>query len=161
MLAKEGKGFGFSLGMDAAVARDMAAWNAYAQEKKQPLWKVLGGTRQEIPVVKDDLPALAPDWEKVRRAMMEKSYKLIRIDPFAWGSVEAVQSVRAGAESLKIPLALLAPNAHPWEIAWCATLAGDAGRVILRRDPPQPTAKPEIDWSLEPAFGSIRWLDPS
>jgi hypothetical protein len=152
VLTKEGSsGFGFSLSMDAAVARDMAAWNAYAAGTGKPF------SQKEVPVVKDEQPALAPDWEKVRRAMVEKSYKLIRIDPFAWGSVEAVQSVRAGAEALNIPLALLAPNAHPWEIAWCAALGGD--RVIVRSDPVQASARSEIDWSLEPAFAAIRWLD--
>jgi hypothetical protein len=137
--------------MDAAVARDMAAWNASAAGTGKPF------AQKEVPVVKDELPALVPDWEKVRRALVERRYKLVRIDPFAWGSVEKVQNVVAAAAELKIPCALLAPNAHPWEIAWCAALGGD--RVIVRRDPPHPTAKPGIDWSLEPAFAAIRWLE--
>jgi len=151
VLAKEGTGFGFSLAMDAAVARDMAAWNAYASTTGKPF------AQKEITVVKDELPALAPDWEKVRRAIVEKRYKLVRIDPFAWGSVEKVLNVVAAARELKIPCALLAPNAHPWEIAWCAALGGD--RVLVRRDPVQATARPKIDWSLEPAFAAIRWLE--
>ena len=33
----------------AKTALENALWDAEAQEKRQPLWKLLGGTRREIP----------------------------------------------------------------------------------------------------------------
>lgn len=160
-------GFGFSLDLDAAVARDMAAWDGHAKAAGEPLWRMLGGTRGAIPVVRDVEPAVEPDWEKLHRAMRGKRYKLLRVDPFAWGSLEMVQTIAAAAVKLETPLALLAPNGHPWEIAWCAALAGDGGKVIVREEPssPQTTLSSEagcgVNWAIEPAFGSIRWLDPA
>lgn len=167
MLLQDGTaGFGFSLDLDAGVARDMAAWDGHAKAAGQPLWRMLGGTRTEVPVVLDGEPALAPDWEPLHRGMVARRYKLVRIDPFAWGSLEKVQNIVAAAAKLGTPVALLAPNGHPWEIAWCAALAGDGGKVITRVEPPSPThplaAAPGagVDWALEPAFGAIRWLAP-
>jgi len=62
---------------------------------------------------------------------------------------------------------LLAPNAHPWEIQYCAALAatlkGEDTRVIVRSAPPSSSIPVSenpgtgIDWSLEPSFGSIQW----
>jgi len=159
-------GFGFSLDLDAAVARDMAAWDGHAKAAGQPLWRMLGGTRTEVPVVLDGEPALAPDWEPLHRGMVARRYKRVRVDPFAWGSLEKVQSIVAAAAKLGTPVALLAPNGHPWEIAWCAALAGNSGTVITRSKPTSPShrlaADPGagVDWPLEPAFGAIRWLAP-
>jgi L-alanine-DL-glutamate epimerase-like enolase superfamily enzyme len=160
-------GFGFSLGMDPAVARDMAAWDAWARSRGLALWRALGRRRSpRVPLEKDGEPALKPDWEAARRAMAEKRYRLLRVDPFAWGSLEMVQTIAGAAAELKIPLALLAPNGHPWEIAWCAALAGDPDRVIVRAEPTasfleSPDAPGSgVDWSLEPAFGAVRWLGP-
>lgn len=168
MLLPEGAaGFGFSLDLDATVARDMAAWDGHAKAAGKPLWRLLGGTQVTVPVDLDQEPAIAPDWEQLHRAMRGRRYKLIRVDPFAWGSLEKVQNIVAAAAKLGTPVALLAPNGHPWEIAWCAALAGDGGTVILRG---QPTAaaflRPEtpgcgVDWASEPAFAAIRWLSPS
>ena len=77
-----------------------------------------------------------------------------------------MQNIVAAAAKLDTPLALLAPNGHPWEVAWCAALAGDSGSVIVRGEPAFPpvplSGSPGsgVDWGLEPAFGRIRWLDP-
>jgi L-alanine-DL-glutamate epimerase-like enolase superfamily enzyme len=160
-------GFGFSLELEPAVARDMAGWDAYARSRGAPLWRLLARrVSPRVPLARDDEPALKPDWEAARRAMAEKRHRLLRVDPFAWGSLELVQTLAAAAAEFAIPLALLAPSAHPWEIAWCAALAGRDDRVIVRREPPAPFVEsPDepgsgVPWALEPTFGSIRWLDP-
>lgn len=168
VLLKDGTaGFGFSLDLDAGVARDMAAWDGHAKAAGKPLWGVLGGTRPGIPVVRDGEPALAPDWESLHRGMQGRRYKLVRIDPFAWGSLEKVQNIVAAAAKLGTPIALLAPNGHPWEIAWCAALAGDGGMVITRDEPSSPSyplaGEPGagVGWTLEPAFSAIHWQAPA
>lgn len=159
-------GFGFSMDLDATVARDMAAWDGHAKAAGKPLWRMLGGTRAEVPVMLDGEPALAPDWEALHRGMVARRYQLVRIDPFAWGALEKVQTIVAAAAKLGTPVALLAPNGHPWEIAWCAALAGDGGTVIVRGEPSSPSyplaADPGsgVDWTLGPAFGAIRWQAP-
>ncbi|MBM3368363.1 MAG: hypothetical protein FJY43_08810 [Betaproteobacteria bacterium] len=166
MLKDGTAGFGFSLDLDATVARDMAAWDAHAKSAGKPLWRMLGGTRAEVPVVQDGEPALPPDWETLHRGMVARRYRLVRIDPFSWGALEKVQSIVAAAAKLDTPLALLAPNGHAWEIAWCAALAGDGGTVITRIASSAPLvllsseAGCGVSWPLEPAFDSIRWLNP-
>lgn len=161
-------GFGFALALEPAVARDMAGWDAYAKSRGAPLWRLLARRASpRVPVERDEEPALRPDWAAARRAMAERRHRVLRVDPFAWGSLESVQTIAAAAAQGGVPLALLAPNAHPWEIAWCAALAGAGDRVILRRDPPAPffesAEEPGIgvNWTLEPAFARIAWLDAS
>ena len=159
-------GFGFTLNDDAGVARDMAAWDAAARERGQPLHALLGGhPARRVAVQRDDVPAVAADWTALRRGLREQRWKLLRLDPFAWGSLEIIHSVAAAAGGRS--LALLAPNAHPWEIAWCAALAAtlsDASvHLIVRTAAPAAEAcAPDqpgigIDWSLEPAFAGIAW----
>ncbi len=141
-------GFGFTLNLDAAVARDMAAWDALARSRNVPLYALLGGKQRDVVTIERDDSQL-------RR----------RIDPFALGSVETVQAVVAAAPDES--LALLAPNAHPWELAWCAALAaalpGRDARILVRAGPPASAIAVSghpgvgVDWSLEPAFGAIRW----
>lgn len=161
-------GFGFTLNLEAGMARDMAAWDALARSRKVPLHTLLGGSyRRNVACVRDDLPALEPDWAELRRSILDSRYGLLRIDPFAWGSVEMVQTVAAAAAAFDLGIALLAPNAHPWEIQYCAALAatlkGDDTRIILRKDSSvkeiQISTEPGvgIDWSLEPSFASIKW----
>jgi L-alanine-DL-glutamate epimerase-like enolase superfamily enzyme len=133
-------GYGFALDLEPAVARDMAAWDAAAREAGTPLWRLLGGESRG--------PArIAPG--------------SAGLDPWAAGSVAAV---RAAA-----PAALLAPHAHPWEIAWCATLAaalgGEATIYVPGDAAPAPVSAAEepgigIDWSVEPAFARLAWADP-
>ncbi|MGH8311338.1 MAG: hypothetical protein ACRETX_16285, partial [Steroidobacteraceae bacterium] len=120
-----------------------------------------------VPLARDEAPALKPDWEELRRGMLEKRWKLLRVNPFAWGSIEQVQTIGSSAAALDLDIALLAPNSHPWEIAYCAALAatlpGDDARIIVRGDPSAVSvAVPQspgvgVDWSLEPGFAALRW----
>ena len=162
-------GFGFTLNMDAGVARDMAAWDALARAKGVPLFGLLGGSyRKEVTISKDDNPSIPPDWTALRKDILAGRHELLRIDPFAWGSVEMVQTVAAVAAAFDLGIALLAPNAHPWEIQYCAALAatlkGDDSRIIVRSVPSSFSVSVSenpgtgIDWSFEPAFSSIQWL---
>ena len=159
-------GFGFTLNDDAGVARDMAAWDAAARVREQPLHALLGGNpARQVLVRRDDVPAIAADWTALRRGLREQRWKLLRLDPFAWGSLEIIHSVAAAAEGR--PIALLAPHAHPWEIAWCAALAatlpGTDAHVVVRTDAPvAEVGVPDqpgigVDWSLEPAFAGVSW----
>ncbi len=168
VLAADGTaGFGFTLNLDAGVARDMAAWDTLGRSKGVPLWGLLGGThRKKISIVKDESPAIAPDWTALRKGILENCYDLLRIDPFAWGSVEMVQTIAAVANAFDLGIALLAPNAHPWEIQHCAALAatlkGEDTRIIVRSSsvdliPVSELPGMGIDWSLEPSFSKIQW----
>jgi len=161
-------GFGFTLNLEAAVARDMAAWDALARAKGVPLYGLLGGSyRKAVNLVKDELPAIPPDWTALRKDILDGRHELLRIDPFAWGSVEMVQTIAAVAAAFDLGIALLAPNAHPWEIQYCAALAatikGEDTKIISRKEikekevsvPDQPGIG--IDWPLEPSFSKIQW----
>lgn len=166
LVAEGAEGYGFTLNDDAGVARDMAGWDAAARSRRLSLPALLGAApRREIALRADDLPAIAPDWDALRRGLREDHWKILRLDPFAWGSLEKIHSIAAAA--LERPIALLAPNAHPWELAWCAALAATLpsieSLVIVRAEPASNAiALPDgagigIDWSLEPAFGAVRW----
>lgn len=167
VLAAEGTaGFGFTLNDDAGVARDMAAWDAAARIRNLPLYALLGGARRrEVAVQGDELPAIAPDWDALRKGIRDHRWKLLRLDPFAWGSLEKIHCIAAVAGNRGV--ALLSPNAHPWELAWCAMLAATLpaadAHVIVRVRPKTPLLLVRdqpgigIDWSLEPAFAAIRW----
>jgi L-alanine-DL-glutamate epimerase-like enolase superfamily enzyme len=168
LLADGTAGFGFTLNMDAGVARDMAAWDALGKSKGVPLFGLLGGShRRTARIVEDELPSIAPDWSTLRKDILASRHDLLRIDPFAWGSVEIVQTLAAVANAFDLGLALLAPNAHAWEIQYCAALAaairGNDTRVIVRTTPDRkelPIGNDPgvgIDWSLERAFGTIQW----
>ena len=172
VLAADGiAGYGFTLNEDAAVARDMAAWDALCRSKGVALGLLLGGLyRKSIQVVKDDLPALAPDWANFRKGILDNRWELLRIDPFAWGSVEMVETLAASAATFELGIAFLAPNDHLWEFQYCAALAatvkGDDSRIIFRRDFPEKEIRVSedpgigIDWSSEPGFTQIRWQTP-
>jgi L-alanine-DL-glutamate epimerase-like enolase superfamily enzyme len=167
VLAADGQsGFGFTLNDDAGVARDMAAWDAAARARGQPLHALLGAEpARPIAVQRDEAPAIAADWTALRRGLRDQRWKLLRLDPFAWGSLEIIHSVAAASGGR--PIALLAPHAHPWEIAWCAalaaTLSGARVHLIVRGDAPAAeVCAPDqpgigVDWSLEPAFAGITW----
>jgi L-alanine-DL-glutamate epimerase-like enolase superfamily enzyme len=169
VLAADGTaGFGFTLNMDAGVARDMAAWDALGRSKGVPLYGLLGGAyRREVKCMKDELPAIAPDWTALRKDILAGRHELMRIDPFAWGSVEMVQTIAAVAAAFDLSIALLAPNEHPWELQYCAALAatlkGGDTRVIVRSLPSMhaiPVSENPgigIDWSVEPSFSKIQW----
>jgi len=167
VLAVDGTaGFGFTLNLEAAVARDMAAWDALGRSKGVPLYGLLGGSyRKIIPIVSDEEAALPADWTALRQDILEGKHQLLRIDPFAWGSVEMVQTIAAVAQAFELSIALLAPNAHRWELQYCAALAatfkGEDTRIILRKDFPEKEMKVSdapgvgIDWSVEPSFGKV------
>jgi L-alanine-DL-glutamate epimerase-like enolase superfamily enzyme len=169
VLAADGSaGFGFTLNEEAAVARDMAAWDALARSRRVSLFNLLGGSyRQRVRTELDQNPSFAPDWTRLRKAILEDRYTLLRIDPFAWGSVEMVQTIAAAAAAFELGIALLAPNAHPWEIQYCAALAatikGDDTKVIVRVPPSAKELSISnepgigIDWSCEPGFQKIQW----
>lgn len=170
VLAADGTaGFGFTLNLDAGVARDMAAWDALGRSKGVPLYGLLGGShRKEIRLIQDGNPAIAPDWSALRKDVLDGRHELLRIDPFAWGSVEMVQTIAAVANAFDLGIALLAPNAHPWEIQYCAALAAtlkaEDTRIVVRSVPAAssiPVSEGEgtgIDWSVEPSFRKIQWL---
>ncbi len=162
------EGYGFTLNEEAVVARDMAAWDALGRSKGVPLYGLLGGTyRREVKCTKDENQTIPPDWTALRKDILEGRYELLRLDPFAWGSVEMVQTIAAIANAFDLSIALLAPNAHPWEIQYCAALAatlkGEDTRIIVRSDPSYSSVPVSespgigIDWSLEPSFSSIQW----
>ena len=169
VLAADGTaGFGFTLNLDAGVARDMAAWDALARAKGVPLHGLLGGSyRKAVSIFKDELPAITPDWNLLRKEILESRHELLRIDPFAWGSVEMVQTIAAVAGAFDLCIALLAPNAHPWELQYCAALAasfrGEDTGIIVRCEPSFssiPVSESPgigIEWKAEPSFGKIQW----
>ena len=168
LLPDRSAGYGFTLNDDAGLARDMAAWDALTRSKGIPLHGLLGGTyRKCVRVTKDELPALRPDWESLRKDILGNRHELLRIDPFAWGSLEQVVTIAASAAAFDLGVALLAPNAHPWEIQYCAALAatfrGDDTRIMLRISPESEAIPVSddpgigVDWSLEPAFAKIQW----
>jgi len=161
-------GFGFTLNDDAGLARDMAAWDALGRSRNVPLHALLGGTyRRKVRVELDELPAVQPGWSSLRKDMLDNKYDLLRIDPFAWGSLEQVVTIAAAANAFDLGVALLAPNAHPWEIQYCAALAatfrGDDTRVIVRREVELKDSKIKeepgmgIDWAAEPEFKTLQW----
>jgi len=168
VLLKDGTaGYGFTLNEDAAVARDMAAWDAFARGKGVALHSLLGGSyRGKVKCVKDELPAIPPDWTALRKDILAGKHDLLRIDPFAWGSLEMVQTIAAVAAAFDLSIALLAPNGHPWELQYCAALAatlkGEDTRIIVRKiEEKEITISGEaglgILWSSEPAFSKIQW----
>lgn len=144
VLTAEGvAGFGFTLNFEAIVAREMAAWDALARTREVPFYALFGKkSRQQMEIVVADAAG---------------------IDPFAGAPLE---KVRQRAATLKT-VALLAPNAHPWEIAYCAalgaTLAGEVRIALPGEAPARLVAVPDapgigIDWSIEPGFQSLRWF---
>ena len=163
-----GTGFGFSLSLEAEAARDMAAWDAFARAHECPLYLLLGGAyRAATPVRRDAEAALDPDLDALREGILQNRFDLLRVDPWALGTLERFQSAAALAQAFDLDLALLAPHAHPWELAWCATLAatlpGADTRIIVRGEPPCAQVAPPriagagIDWAQEPAFASLTW----
>lgn len=168
LLADGTAGFGFTLNMDAGMARDMAAWDALGRSKSVPLHALLGGSyRKKIPVRSDENPTIPPDWTALRKGILDGKFDVLRIDPFAWGSVERVQTIAAVAHAFDLSIALLAPNAHPWEIQFCvalaATLKGEDTRVVVRSVPAFSSIPVSdnpgtgIDWALEPSFKAVQW----
>ena len=139
-------GFGFSFGPEAFPARDMAAWDAAARGRGTPLYALFGKKMRDHVAIVAEQPGQR------------------RVDPFADLLEEARSRLQAGDGTT-----LLAPNAHPWELSYCAALAGTlAGEVTIaipravNRDSINVLDVPGIgiDWSVEPAFTAMRWHPP-
>ena len=172
VLAADGTaGFGFTLNDEAGVARDMAAWDALGRSKGVPVFNLLGGSyRRTVKIERDQNPSISPDWSDFRKGILDNRWELLRIDPFAWGSVEIVQTIAASAAAFDLGIALLAPNEHPWEIQYCAALAatikGDDTKVIVRGIPSSTSVPVRetpglgIDMTTEASFAQIRWQNP-
>ncbi|MBK8065997.1 MAG: hypothetical protein IPK29_19905 [Betaproteobacteria bacterium] len=138
-------GYGFTLNDEAIVARDMAAWDALAIARGLPLHALFGAQpRATIPV------CAAPAAEA------------LLLDPWRCLTLE---ELRRRATAAHGPVALLAPNAHPWELAWCAAVAaglprsapcvvaaGRSGELVLCESPGH-----GLDWSLEPGWARLNW----
>ena len=167
LLADGTAGYGFTLNDDAGMARDMAAWDALGRSRGVALHALLGGSYgKTIKIEKDENPSIPADWSALRKGILDNKFDLLRLDPFAWGSVEMISTIAASANAFDLGIALLAPNAHPWEIQFCvslmATVRGDDSRVIVRTGEAKTiSVKNEpgigIDWSLEPAFSTLQW----
>jgi len=136
-------GFGFSFGPEAFPARDMAAWDAAARGRGTPFYALFGRKMRE----------------RVAIVLEQPDHRCI--DPFD-GLLEEVRSRLQSNDGG----ALLAPNAHPWELSYCtalaATVAGDVKIAVPRDVDLESVDVPEapgiaIDWSLEPAFAALRW----
>jgi hypothetical protein len=138
-------GFGFSFGTEAFPARDMAAWDAAARARGVPLHALFGKRMRERAAIVLEQPGPHP-----------------RIDPF----VDLLEEARSRAQADEI-VTLFAPNAHSWELSYCAalaaTLAGEV-RIAVRVEPPAQSIivsdAPgiDIDWLLEPGFAALRWI---
>ena len=70
-------------------------------------------------------------WDAAARAVGRPLWQLLRDAPPA-----DVAGLEAAVE----------PASHPWITAWRAMLAGSPGA--------------HIDWTLEPGFTKLRWIDP-
>ena len=137
-------GFGFSLGSEALPARDMAAWDAAARGRGVPLHALFGKRMRERVAIVLEQPG---------------PHRLI--NPFE----DLLEEARSRAQVDDV-VTLLAPNAHPWELSYCAALAaaiaGDV-RIAVPHDvnlesmtvPDTPGIA--IAWTAEPAFAAMRW----
>jgi hypothetical protein len=141
-------GFGFSLGPEAYPARDMAAWDALARSRRVPLYALFGKKQRERVEIESENPEGTQ-----------------RLDPFEQESLETVR-LRAPTDR---PCFLVAPHAHPWELAYCSALAGIlpgkvriavSEKTAFRSIPVSDAPGIDIDWSLEPGFGAIQWYPP-
>ena len=150
-LAAEGAtpavGYGFTLNDEAIVARDMATWDALARARNLPLPAVFGAAHRAS--------------VEVRAAPVEGSTVL---DPWRCYTLE---ELRHRATSAPGPVTLLAPNAHPWELHWCAVLAASLALRELciacagasATLPVPKSVGHGIDWSLEPGWAQLHWVD--
>ena len=135
-------GFGFSFGPEAFPARDMAAWDAAARSRAAPLYALFGKKT------------------RARVAIVRKESGNGVIDPFGDLLENVRPRVRSGDQ-------LLASNSHPWELSYCAalaaTLAGEVKIAVSEEIGLESVDVPEtpgiaIDWLLEPAFATLRWV---
>lgn len=133
-------GYGFSLGMEATPARDMAAWDALGRARNLPLYALFG--------------------RKMRERVAITAHVAVKLNPFDLLTIEAVLSEARPHHEF----CLVAPNAHPWELAYCAALAAALpGSITMAAETSLPSIVVSelpgigIDWPIEPGFASLRW----
>ena len=138
-------GFGFSFGTEAFPARDMAAWDAAARGRGVPLHALFGKRMRERVAI-----------------VLEQPGPHRRINPFE----DLLEDARSRAQVGDV-VTLLAPNAHPWELSYCAALAAAVAGYVMIAVPHDvnlesmtvpDTAGIGIAWTVEPAFAAMRWL---
>lgn len=159
-------GLGFTLNLEAHVARELASWDARARQSGVPLFSLLGAAEaRNVEVLLDAQPAFAPDREALGRALRERRIERLLVDPWAWGGIRPARRAAALAASSGIEAAFVAPHAHPWEIAVCAALAaahpGPATVAAVAANAAA-IAVPQlrglgVDWAAEPAFAGLVW----
>ena len=167
IVAREGAaGFGFTLGSEAYVARELAAWDARARRGGVPLFRLLGaGEVHSLEIRSDPQPPFAADWDALEQALAERRPTRLSIDPWAWGGIAPAQRAAALAAQSGLEIAFVAPHAHPWEIAVCAALAGahpGLGCVVAHGGDPRRIEISDapglgVKWAVEPEFAALEW----
>lgn len=157
-------GFGFTLDLEACVARELAGWDARARRAALPLAALLGAAEaRTIRVEREADAPVAPDWEALRDTVLQR--RVVRLDPWAWGGIGPALRAAALAAEADLELAFVAPHAHPWELAACASLAAAyAGRasIAVAGEAPATIEAPRVagigvDWRIEPGFEALAW----
>jgi hypothetical protein len=82
-----------------------------------PLYGCWGFLQESNNPAKDENPASPPTGPRCAKDILDGKHELLRIDPFAWGSVEMRADHRRRRQAFDLSIALLAPNAHPWELS--------------------------------------------
>jgi L-alanine-DL-glutamate epimerase-like enolase superfamily enzyme len=80
-------------------------------------------------------------WDAAARTAARSLWQLLRDAPSA-----DLAALEAAAES----------GSHPWCMAWRAVLAAARGADAAQAE----TAAAGVDWTLEPGFTKLRWIDP-
>ena len=167
VVARDGvAGFGFTLGPEAYVARELAAWDARARRASVPLFRLLGaGEARSVAFRSDPQPPFAPDWHALEQALAERRLPRLSFDLWAWGGIAPAQRAATLAEQAGIEISFVAPHAHPWEIAVCAALAAacsGSACVAFAAGDPAPIAVPQapglgVGWEIEAGFAALEW----
>jgi L-alanine-DL-glutamate epimerase-like enolase superfamily enzyme len=159
-------GFGFTLDLEACVARELAGWDARARRAGSSLAALLGGARSPtIRVARSADAPVAPDRQALEDAVRERRSARLCLDPWAWGGIGPAQRAAALAAQAGLELALVAPHAHPWELAVCAALGAaypGAASVAVAGQGPATIEVPQVagigvDWRIEPGFEGLAW----
>lgn len=167
MIAPDGTpGFGFTLGSEAYVARELAAWDARARHAGVPLARLLGaGGARSVSVLMGPCAPSIPDWDALEQVLAGRDLARIDIDPWAWGGIEPAQRAGVRVAQAGIEPVFVAPHSHPWEIAVCTALATARPRPAAVAAPGVTQATLAVvqlpglgvDWGLEPGFAALEW----
>jgi L-alanine-DL-glutamate epimerase-like enolase superfamily enzyme len=159
-------GFGFTLDLEACVARELAGWDAQARRAGLSLAALLGGADvPSIRVERDAQAPFAPDWEALQDAVGARNIARLHLGLWAWGGIAATRRAADIAAQAGLELAFVAPHAHPWELAVCASLAAAyPGRacITVAGEAPAAVEVPQVpglgvDWRIEPNFEGLAW----